>query len=363
MISVGTLKRFIPFRPSLYRLRHRLRRRFALRPSAREARVIINTVRRLKAQHPGRPVYGILLAEHLGDIIACEPVIAWARQHQADALVVWVTGTTYASLLQEHPGLDLLLAVDSLAAIAPIVQSGVFDVAIDLHVNRKPTGVAGVIHLKSWGDPDIDFDTYLREGSLLRALSKAAGIEPFGRQPELYVSSATRSAVDALDLPSRYVVVHATSNDPARDWSIDNWLRLTEYVVRECGLPVVEVGLQPTLAVRDSSITSMSGRLSIMETAEVIRRASFFFGVDSGPAHMANACRRPSLILLGRFRGYEWCPYEGFFVEGKRERLFRHNGPLSEVTAARVIQRLNADELWLRLVGENHDRQKNSEAY
>jgi heptosyltransferase-3 len=353
MTNPWSLKAFIPFRRSFYRLRRDIRMAFTLRRPTREARAIVRAVRHLKAQYPARPVYGILLGEHIGDIIACEPVIGWVREQRPDALVIWVVRRSYAELLQHHPGLDLLVTVESLAAMAPLVRSGVFDVAIDLHINRKPTGIAGVVHAKAWGDPSVDFDTYMQEGSLLRALSKAAGIDQFGRQPELHVSPATRAAVDAIDLPSRYVVVHATSNDPARDWSIDNWLRLTTHVVEECGLPVVEVGLQPTLALRDSSITSMSGKLSIMETAEVIRRASFFIGVDSGPAHMANAWRRPSLILLGRFRGYDWCPYEGFFVEGKRERLFRHNGPLSEVTAARVIQRLDADELWLRLVGEN----------
>lgn len=353
MTEARSLKRFIPFRRTFYRLRLHVRRRLALRRSEREARAIVSAVRKLKAEHPGRPVHGILLVEHMGDIIACEPVIGWVREHHPNALIVWVTKPSFAELVREHPELDLLVTVESLAAVAPLVRSHVFDVAIDLHINRKPTGVADVVHMKAWGDPDVDFDTYAREGSLLRALTKAGGIEQFARQPKLHVSSATCSAVDAIALPPRYVVVHATSNDPARDWSIDEWLRLIKYVVEECGLPVVEVGLQPTLALRDSSIISMSGRLSIMETAEVIRRASFFIGVDSGPAHMANAWRRPSLILLGRFRGYDWSPYEGFFAERKRERLFCHDGPLSDVTAGRVIERLKADELWLHLVGES----------
>ena len=318
----------------------------------REARAVVRAVRRLKEQHPGRPVFGILLTEHVGDIIACEPVIGWVRGQRTDALIVWVTRTTYAPLLQEHPGLDMLLAVESLAAITPIVRSAVFDVAIDLHINRKPTGVPDVLHTKAWGDPDIDFDTYLREGSLLRALAKAAGIEQFGRQPNLYVSAATRSAVDKLGLPSQYVVVHPTSNDPARDWSIDEWARLINYVVDECGLPVVEVGLQPALAVREPMVTSLAGRLSIMETAEVIQRASFFIGVDSGPAHMANAWRRPSLILLGRFRGHDWLPYEGFFVEHSSERLLRHPEALATLSAARVIERLKLNDAWAQLV--NH---------
>jgi heptosyltransferase-3 len=349
MTGVWSLKRFTPLRRSLFQLRSNLRRRFALRPSASVARATIRAVQDLKARNPGRPVYGILLVEHIGDIIACEPVIGWAREQCADAVVVWVTRTSYAPLLEEHPGLDLLLTVESLASIAPIVRSGVFDVAIDLHINWKPTGVADVVHIKEWGDPAIDFDTYVREGSLLRALSKAAGIEQFGRQPTLYVSSETRSAVNKLRLPPQYVAVHVASNDPARDWSIDEWLRLTKFVIEECGLPVIEVGLRPILSAREPSVASLAGKLSIMETAEVIRRASFFIGVDSGPAHMANALRRPALILLGRFRGCDWSPYEGFFLVPSSQRLLRHGEQLATLSAARVIERLRLDGEWRRL--------------
>jgi heptosyltransferase-3 len=127
-----------------------------------------------------------------------------------------------------------------------------------------------------------------------------------------------------------------------------------KYVVGECGLPVVEVGLQPALAMREPMVTSLAGQLSIMETAEVIRRASFLIGVDSGPAHMANAWRRPSLILLGRFRGHDWLPYEGFFMEHSSERLLRHHEELATLSAARVIERLKLDDEWARLV--NHTR-------
>ncbi len=312
----------------------------------------MRAIRRLKAEHPGRPVYGILLTEHIGDVIACEPVIGWAHDKAPNALVVWIIGTRYAELLRDHPRLDALFTVDSLAAIAPIIRSGALDVAIDLHINRKPTDVPDVVHMKAWGDPSVDFDTYVSEGSLLRALTKAAGIEQFSQAARLYVPASAQAKVDSLGLPSRFVVVHPTSNDPARDWPLDEWERLIDYVAEGCRLPVVEVGLQPKIAQRASSVLSLAGRLSIMETAEVIRRAAYFIGIDSGPAHMANALRTPSLVLLGRFRGYDWCPHEGFFREQADARLLRHKESVATLSAASVIDRLGGDHAWRVLAGE-----------
>jgi heptosyltransferase-3 len=326
-------------------------RYFALRDARREARLTVAAIRRLKAAHPGRRSYGIFLTEHLGDIIACEPVIGWLRARDPAALVVWVTSSRYAELLRDHPHLDALFTVESLGAIAPIIRSRVFDSAIDLHINRKPIGVANALHVKSWGDPSVDWNTYQREGSLLRALTKAGGIEQFAAGPTLYASASAKAKVDALDLPSRFVAVHLASNDPARDWTVPAWNRLIDYVTRECGLPLVEVGLESKLTQRLENVESVAGALSIMETAEVVRRAAFFIGIDSGPAHMANAWRTPSLILLGKFRGFDWCPYEGYFRERAADRLLRHSEAVSRLAADAVIDRLAVVDEWRALCG------------
>jgi len=349
---IASLKRFIPFRRRLYALRERARHYASKLEAARDARAAVREIRRFKAADPSRDVCGILLVEHLGDIIACEPVIRWVRAHYPASRVVWVVKPGYAPLLTAHPGVDAVITVRSLASVASIVRSGVLSMAIDLHVNNKPTGIPGVVHTKAWGNPQVDARSYLHEASLLGAFSKAAGIEELSGAAEMYLPAGTKTVVDRLDLPPRFVAVHTTSNDSARDWPISEWLELVTYVTSECGLAMVEVGLAATLPADQPSVISLCGKLSVVETAEVIRRAGFFIGVDSGPAHMANVWRRPSLILLSRFHGHDWRPYEGFFAEHSNERLLRHPERLSTLPAARVIERLRHDDQWTQFVNE-----------
>src|SRR5689334_21931977 len=45
----------------------------------RNAQSVIDLLATMKAANPGRPFCGILLIEHIGDIVACEPVIAQER--------------------------------------------------------------------------------------------------------------------------------------------------------------------------------------------------------------------------------------------------------------------------------------------
>ncbi|HEV8448926.1 MAG TPA: glycosyltransferase family 9 protein [Gemmatimonadaceae bacterium] len=349
MPATPSLKRFIPFRARLFEAREALRRFAAIRRARGEARSVIQQVRRLREREPSRPICGILLAEHMGDIIACEPVVAWARQRHTGARIVWIVKPAYAELVTTHPGIDQVFTIRSLASLTPIIQSAVFDQTIDLHVNNRPTGIDGVRHLKTWGDPTIDTRTYVRERSLIGAFSKAAGIEELSGEATIHLPPSVRESVDRLHLPSRFVAIHAASNDPDRDWMASAWTDLVGYI-ESCGVSVVEVGLDAKLPP-GRFVSSLCGRLTLLQTADVIRRAGFFIGIDSGPAHMANAWHTPSLILLSRFKGHDWRPYEGFFVQRTERVLLRHPGPLATLTASQVIERLRADEDWLRLAG------------
>jgi len=92
---------------------------------------------------------------------------------------------------------------------------------------------------------------------------------------------------------------------------------------------------------------SLCGKLSIIETAELVRRSAFFVGVDSGPAHMANAWRRPALLLFGRFNGSDtFNPYEGYYLEATETAILRYPGPLREQQVSTVIAALEASPIW-----------------
>ena len=107
-------------------------------------------------------------------------------------------------------------------------------------------------------------------------------------------------------------------------------------------MPVVEVGLIQTIQCQDARCISLCGRLSIAETAEVIRRAAFFIGIDSAGAHMANVWRIPALLLFGEYRGERaWTPYDGFFAAEPDRWILRHDGPLRGQSAENVIARLD----------------------
>jgi heptosyltransferase-3 len=315
---------------------------------------VIEQLKGIRAANPGRPLCGILLIEHIGDIIACEPVIAQVRASHPNALLLWGVKPAYASLVRSHPGLDAVVCVDSLLGVERIVQSHVFDIIVDLHVNSKATEVAGRFYRKRAGDRTVDVANYVGVGSLLQSFSKAAGIEPRSEQPAMYLPKDVVAAVDRHSLPEHFVVVHAHSNYSPKDWPPEKWRDLVRFILEHYETSVIEIGLESKIELDHARFIRLCGKLSITETAELIRRADFFIGIDSGPAHMANASRRPALLLFGRYAGSDtFNPFEGHFRDAEATVIFRYAGPLREQRVRTVIQALEASPMWNEALGKH----------
>ena len=287
-------------------------------------------LRAIKAQRGGM-LCGIFLTEHVGDIVACEPVIRHARSQHPDAVLVWVTRSTYAPLVAHHPLLDAVVTVASLASVNPLIRSGIFYYSIDLNVHGKPTGIPGLLHEKIVGSREIDTNSYVAWAPLLRAFSIGAGLPALDEAPTLYISAEADAKAACIARGEPFVVVHTVANDARRSWPISNWRTLTEHILMRTRYLVYEVGLRSTIRRQHARFRSLAGELSLLETAAVIKNATCFFGVESGPAHIANALQVNSLVLAGQFLDTDFFPYTGYFAETRERSVLLHSSSVAEL--------------------------------
>jgi len=72
---------------------------------------------------------------------------------------------------------------------------------------------------------------------------------------------------------------------------------------------------------------NLCGKLSIMETAAVIKQSDFFIGNDSGLGHIASAVRTPSFTIFGEGDPNRYKPYgiEAFFYQSKEKDISKIN--------------------------------------
>src|SRR5207248_2139058 len=103
---------------------------------------------------------------------------------------------------------------------------------------------------------------------------------PLSEAPRLYIPEAIRRKVDSLRLPRNFVAVHCSSNEASKDWPASNWQALSRRLGDRCGTELIEVGTHSVLGGRIAHCRPLCGSLSLLESAEVIRRARLFVGID-----------------------------------------------------------------------------------
>ena len=269
-----------------------------------------------------QPVVGILLAEHLGDIVAAEPIIAALRIKHPKARIVWIAKGLYQGLLEKHPHIDQVIIENSILASSWICQHSPFTHFYNLHMNelRLDPYFKFSLFNKQAEKIGLTKHNYYERGNLLKGIFDLCDI-PYREslQPKLYLGKEK-----SWDLPAKYWVIHRKSNGSDREWQDKHWIALIDQVIATYDISIVEVGASDGLAIKHPKFISMVGKTSVVEMANIISEAQFFIGIDSGPAHIANAYEIPGLLLLGTYKNFKnHMPFSGSYEQGRA--MIYHN--------------------------------------
>lgn len=278
------------------------------------------------------------LVEHLGDIVACEPVARYLRSEYPNCQIAWAVKTSFRELVDSNPHIDETIVVECLTDWIKLINHVPYDRVVDLHVNGRVCSHCGIPLYKKQGNPFVNAFEWFDHGAILEAFSEGAGLPKLSSQPFVYIGDDIVQNVDKLSLEKDFCVIHTSSNDTTKDWSQDNWQSLIDWLSEAYGLVVVRVGRLGDREVL-SNVVDVRGKTTILETAQIIKRARAFIGVDSGPAHLANAVQTPSVILLGRlgyFRQYN--PFTGYLASDlPTVKIVRNlTGPVKSLTFEEV---------------------------
>jgi heptosyltransferase-3 len=307
----------------------------------------------------------IVRTEHFGDIVAAEPIARYVRSLHPKAHIVWFVKPSYHELIDYNTSIDETFKEFCVTQRKVLFETNIFDKIYPLQFannNHCPTcnvTLDNPIALKK----GINVHTYFNFGNLLEVFSRTADLIgektpfPADDQPKLYLQEQHRKKAEALNLPKKFIVIHCQSNYAPKDWPAARWNQLVEWLAERYAYQVVEIGLKSNLTTKDPAYRNLCGQLSILETAEVIRRADFFIGLDSGPSHLANAVGTRGIILmgsLGTFPSYN--PYPGSYGRQENAAFVRQDGhPCAELSFDFVSGKV-ADVLGAAHVKKNSTR-------
>lgn len=154
-------------------------------------------------------------------------------------------------------------------------------------------------------------------------LLEEAGFEPAGRELELSVSSDLDASARGLlrgvgvDADSPFIAIAPFATCAARTYDPARFAEALRHLTTDTRMPAVVLGGERETGVakaflaltRGYRVQSLVGRATIAEQAAVIRRSGLVITNDSGPMHLADAFRRPTVVLFsGTELESQWRP-------------------------------------------------------
>jgi heptosyltransferase III len=276
------------------------------------------------------------MTEHLGDLIAVEPAVGYLKTLHPGKTIAWVVRDRYVDIIAAHPGIHLHLAVTCftewilLRSLFPNLP------LIDMHLDGKECDRHGWMQSNPNAE-GISIKNYYQKGNLLYAFTRTAGLQTDATaQPKVHFAGAKNKG-------GKYILLHSSANSQERMWNADGWNNLASYLAKK--LPdhlLIEIGHAQQVAVTPGNYRAACGHQSYSEMAALVRDAAGFIGVDSGPAHIANAFEKKSLLLFGHFQGFrDYLPYSGYFQKNRDHVIHYHQGPLSGLPFGDLLPKLD----------------------
>lgn len=287
-------------------------------------------------KNPKKIFIGIAMDGDLGDIIASEPILPELAAKYHPVHITWICHPSYFPIFQFHPLVDRMWEQKFTLLTHILLRLNPFDHFFALHLSDFRQDSVTKISIKN---PKADalnlrLDNYYHEHTLLEVASQLADLGKLNIQPQLYLDQIPYS----LPFEGAYWVIHTKSNNGMRDWRDDYWLSLLNFAMDTWSIQCVEIGQKNPLPFERPGFKSLVGKTSLIDSMKIIRGASFFIGLDSGPTHIANAFKIPALVICGEFQNFKtYRSYSGAYQNPDVANiLFNPSGKAEELSLETV---------------------------
>ena len=267
----------------------------------------------------------VLRALGLGDALTGVPALRGLRRAFPRARLVLAAPAPLGDWLVRQGLVDATVPADEgLGSVEGLVEAP--DVAVNLHgrgprSHRLLLGLApgrlvafacpeaGHLAGPSWPDAAHEVDRWCE---LVRWVGGRCG------RADLRLDAWARER-------GRYAVLHPGASAPARSWPVERWGELARRLLVAGRAVVVTGGASErercaAVVAQAAGAVDRSGSTGLDDLARLVAGAALLVCGDTGVAHLATACRTPSVVLFGPSRPSEWGPA----VDGPLHRVVWH---------------------------------------
>lgn len=259
----------------------------------------------------------IIKPSALGDIVQALPVLTGLKRQWPDAQIDWIVNDNLREILDGHPCLHKTILYKrerwtSLSRLPEMWRWGRrlreerYDITIDLQGLMRSaimTWAAGSprrLGLTSAREgANAAYNEFIADTAISNAERYLTCLEYLGipAQPHDFQLIPRAPLPEVLNNFGPYIVLHPYSKWRTKLWPWRNFQDLVDSMPES---RFVVVGVGPWFPIdAPGRLIDLRGQLSISTLVTVLSKAHSVLSTDSGPAHIAGALGRPTLVLFG----------------------------------------------------------------
>lgn len=247
----------------------------------------------------------------IGDIVLCSPVVRHLKQSGYN--VTMITKSGFKALWRNNPNVDELILADEITEDILIdLKSRAFDCVVDLHNNSKSNKIKHALSVKSytinksninkallvWFKSKSFTSTHIVERYLdtIKPLIKrkdSLGLDFFEDAPSEKVTSI---------IEQKYGVYVIGGQHKGKMMSVDRMVELCKQIsvpLYLLGGPEDKQTGQEVEKQGADLVINKAGELSLMDSVNLLKHATFVISHDTGLMHIASAYKKNIISLWG----------------------------------------------------------------
>ena len=310
--------------------------------------------------------YLILKLGALGDISFFLPAVDQIKRYDAQAHVTWIVGSAYVDFLEKHPGIDQIISVDEKrlfhgSAFQKLREGLRLWLRLGFFYHRilighRTLGAFLLVRLRvlgrifqvvrqpsfwnSRGRTEVVIPPLCLHESLgFKQLLEKALDQSIARESWKWSTHWIPSPLKLEGTP--YVCFHLGGGSNAKtEFRLKKWPGWSEFLklfLKNTQMSVVLVGAPSERAEAEELVREIEreirserfrvdnqvGQTKMIELVSLLKSATCFVGVDSGPLHFADSMDVPCVGIYGPTSSVSWG------LLGARTRVFQNSVPCS----------------------------------
>lgn len=258
----------------------------------------------------------IIRFSSIGDIVLTTPVIRCLKKQVPNVEIHYCTKSSYQTILDTNPYIDKLYFLgDNLNLLITDLKKENYDYVIDLHNNLRTRIIKWKLGIKSFSFDKLNIQKWLLVNFKINILPKVhivdrylatvanLGIINDQEGLDFFLPSNSSLDVTEFEIPKNFVVFAIGGQHFTK--------RLPAHKISECcskiNQPIVLIGGQEDLPEanrvlelsQQNVILNLCGRISIAQSAELIKNSQYVLTHDTGMMHIAAAFKKKIYVIWG----------------------------------------------------------------